>query len=281
MALDMVAFLNVAGRAGTVALQNVAGMPDAHVTVIGNNVMVPAKCNKILGVFAETEATAGSITNQIVLSSPYMMKSALLELSCWNNNGAIAAAAQIPDNDAPFNDFKEAPIQLAAGEGLQCLTGVDVAAVAEAPVVLVFLTDGDLGLPTKAPFDGTIRHVYAQAAAAAVINVWSPTAVVFRQALEAGTYALVGMKATGVSMTAARLRFGNQAEMPGVIGTNNAVGSPGDMKDQANGIFRNGRLGVWGYFTHNNPPTVEVLCSVADAAATLSFAFDIIRIGPS
>jgi len=271
----MVAFLNVAGRAGTVALQNVAGMADTHVTVAGNNITVPQNCNKILGVFAETEATAGSITNQVVLNSPSLRSRTVLELANWNNNGAIAAATQIPDQNAPFNDFKEAPVRLMPGEALQCQTAVDVAAVAEAPVVIVWLTDGNI---YNMPADVQIETVFMDAAAAAVINVWSPVAPVFRQALRAGTYAVVGMKAVGISMTAARLVVGNQGGRPRCLAANNAVASPGDCPDQARGLFRYGRLGVWGTFTNANPPNVEVLCSIADAAANMHFALDIVKI---
>lgn len=274
--LDMVAFINVAGRAGTVALQNVAGLADTHVTVQGNNITIPDQCNKICGVFAETEATAGSVTNQIVLSTPSLRATSLLELPAWNNNGAIAAATQIPDNNAPYNDFKEVPIPLVPGEALQCLTAVDVAAVAEAPVVLVTLCDK---IVPVIPAEGQrIETVYADAQAAAVINVWSPTAIVFRQALRAGSYAVVGFKATGTSMTGARLVFGNQGPRPGVVATNNAVASPGDSVDQQKGLFRYGRMGIFGTFSHVNPPVVEVLCSIADAAANMHFAFDLIKI---
>jgi hypothetical protein len=277
MALDVVSFHNVAGRAGTVALQNVAGLADSHVTVNGNNVIVPDRCKYILGVFAQTQQTAGSVTQQIILSSPKLRETSLLELTCWAANGAIAAATQIPGNNPPFNDFKESPIELKPGEALQCLTSVDVAAVAEAPNVVVFLTDGVI--PQSGGIKGRIETVYAQAAAAAVINVWSPTALNLRQALRAGTYAVVGMRATGVSMTAARLIFGNQGERPGCIATNTATGSPGATVDPCKGLFRYGRLGVWGFFSHVNPPTMEVLCSIADAAATVSVALDVIRVG--
>jgi|GEM_PF-4815931 len=276
--LDMIAFYGA--RAGTVAPLNVAGLADQHVTVQGNNIIVAAQCNKIVTVFACSQATAGSLTNQITLSSPSLRATSLLELPCHNANGAVVAAAQIPDNDAPYNDFKELPIQLQPGEALQCLSAVDVAAVAENIFVIITLTDGVLAQPIPA---GRIETVIADGQAAAVINTWSPSALVFRQALRAGTYAVVGAKFTGTSLVAARLVFGNQGPRPGVIGTNSPVGAAGvgsfaDSKDQIDGLYRYGRMGVWGTFTNVNPPQMEIICSVADAAITQHVALDLIKI---
>jgi hypothetical protein len=270
----VVAFLNAAGRAGTVALQNVAGLADASTFVQGNNVRVPDTCNKILAVFAETQATAGSVTNAIRLSSPKMGERTLLDLDRWVANGAIVAANQIPGNNPPFNDYSQFPIQLASGEALQCLTSVDVAAVAEAPVVIVFLTDGNYVMP---PAGSQIEHVVFDGQAAAVINTWSPTALVPRQALQAGTYAVVGMKAVSTTITAARLVFpgsGAQGFRPGCIG----CATNQNTVDPARGLFRNANLGILGTFTQDNPPQAEILCSVADAAAVQHITLDIVKV---
>jgi hypothetical protein len=275
--LDMVAFYGA--RAGTVALLNVAGLADQHVTVQGNNVLVPTQCSKILSAYGMSQATAGSLTTQMVLSSPSLRATTLLELCNFNANGAVSAAAQIPDNNAPYNDFKESPIDLVPGEAMSMLTAVDAAAVAENVFGLVFLTDGVLACP----FSGRIETVIYDNNAAAVINTWSPTAVTARQALRYGTYAVVGMKASGVSMVAARLVFGNQGARPGVIATNSPtgatnVGSMSDSVDQMNGLFRYGRLGLWGTFQSTNPPQIEMINSVADPANSCHFALDVIKI---
>jgi hypothetical protein len=274
--LDMIAFLGA--RAGTVALLNIAGLADGHVTVQGNNIIVPSLCSKILAVFAESQATAGSLTNAMQIRSPKLQAESLLDLSLWNANGAVVAAAQIPDNNPPINDFKESPVELQPGEALQAFSSVDVAAVAENVIMPILLTDGNWTCPP-----GPIKPVIFDGQAAAVINTWSPTALVPRQALRAGTYAVVGMKAVGTSMTAARLVFGNQGPRPGVVATNAAVGAGGvggfsDTVDPLGGLFRKGNLGVFGIFDHINPPQAEIICSVADAAAVQHFALDLIKI---
>jgi hypothetical protein len=281
--LDLIAFYGA--RAGTVAPLNIAGLPDGHVTVQGNNVICPAQCNQILIAYAMSQATAGSLTSSITITSPSLRASSLIELSNWNANGAVVAAAQIPDLNAPYNDFKESPIPLQPGEAIQCLSSVDVAAAAENIFVLLFLTDGMLSTPFRNA-DGSpvrIETLIFDGQAAAVINTWSPTALVPRQALRAGTYAVVGMKATGTSLIAARLVFGNQGPRPGVLGTNSPVGAAGvgsfaDSVDQFQGLFRYGRMGVFGTFSHINPPQAEIICSVADAAITQHIALDVIKI---
>jgi len=116
-----------------------------------------------------------------------------------------------------------------------------------------------------------------------VINTWSPTAIVFRQALRAGTYAVVGMKLNAVSGVAGRLIFGNQGARPGVLACNSATGAANvggfsDSKDQFDSLFRYGRAGVFGTFSHTNPPVLEIIASVADPAAAIHVALDVIKI---
>ncbi len=276
--LDLVAFYGA--RAGTVAPINIAALADTHLTVIGNQIMVPTRCSKILGTFFESQATAGSLTSAIQIRSPSLGSISNLDICNWNANGAVVAAAQVPDNDAPYEFFGEAPIDLVPGEALTALSAVDAAAVAENILGLVWLTDGVLINPYK----GRIEHVIADCNAAAVINTWSPTALAFRQALQKGNYAIVGMKATGLSMSAARLSgLQGQSERPGVLATNSPVGAGGigsfaDSKDPFDGLFRNGRLGVWGYFSSDAPPQAEVFCSVADPAISMHILLDVIRL---
>lgn len=281
---DTIAFYGA--RAGTTALNNIAGLADSHVTVQGNNIIVPSQCWQILEIYAMSEATAGSLTNAIQVTSPSLRATSLIDITNWNANGAVAAAAQIPDNNAPYNDFKESPIPLTPGEALQALSSVDAAAAAENIFIIIHLTDGVLVNPFKGA-DGIspprMETLIFDAQQAAVINTWSPTALVPRQALRAGIYAVVGMKAVGISMVAARLVFGNQGPRPGVLATNAPTGAAGvssfaDAVDQYQGLFRYGRIGVWGTFSNVNPPQAEVICSVADTAAQMHVALDVIKI---
>lgn len=276
--IDMIAFYGA--RAGTTAPLNVAGVPDTHVTVQGNNVIVPSQCNRLLGLLAMSQATAGSLTNQMQLSSPSLRATTLLDVPCFLANGTVTPANQVPGNDPPYNCFKESPIDLVPGEGLQMLSAVDVAAAAENVASVVTLTDGILACP----YTGRIETVIADAQQPiTTINQWNPTSIIFRQVLRAGTYAVVGMKFQGVSAIAARLVFGNQGARPGVIACNApagaaTVGGFAGSKDTYDGLFRYGRAGIFGVFSHTNPPVLEVMSSATDSAAVMHVALDLLKI---
>jgi hypothetical protein len=278
--LDMIAFYEVRAAVVYPAYQNTAGLADQHVTVLGDNITVPDICNKIIGVYWGAALTALAVPVRLAqLASPSLMPR--LEIGAVDSQVTGAGveypgAGALPLSSAIcYNDFKEAPIPLIPGESLQALSATQAASAVETNRILVFLTDGQID---KMPAGVRIRTIAADLAAPAVANVWTPSAVVFRQALDAGKYAVVGMKAVGVTMTAMRLVFGNQGARPGVIGNNGVLGPLG-QENIAAGLFRYGRLGVWGTFTHTNPPTVEVLCQAADAAATMFVYLDVVKIG--
>jgi len=278
--LDMIAFYEVRAAVVYPAYQNTAGLADQHVTVLGDNITVPDVCNKIIGVYWGAALTALAVPVRLAqLASPSLMPR--LEIGAVDSQVTGAGveypgAGALPLSSAIcYNDFKEAPIPLIPGESLQALSATQAASAVETNRILVFLTDGQID---KMPAGVRIRTIAADLAAPAVANVWTPSAVVFRQALDAGKYAVVGMKAVGVTMTAMRLVFGNQGARPGVIGNNGVLGPLG-QENIAAGLFRYGRLGVWGTFTHTNPPTVEVLCQAADAAATMFVYLDVVKIG--
>jgi hypothetical protein len=278
--LDMIAFYEVRAAVVYPAYQNTAGLADQHVTVLGDNITVPDVCNKIIGVYWGAALTALAVPVRLAqLASPSLMPR--LEIGAVDSQVTGAGveypgAGALPLSSAIcYNDFKEAPIPLIPGESLQALSATQAASAVETNRILVFLTDGQID---KMPAGVRIRTIAADLAAPAVANVWTPSAVVFRQALDAGKYAVVGMKAVGVTMTAMRLVFGNQGARPGVIGNNGVLGPLGQENIGA-GLFRYGRLGVWGTFTHTNPPTVEVLCQAADAAATMFVYLDVVKIG--
>jgi hypothetical protein len=270
MALDLIAFRGT--RAGTVALQNIAGaLGDSHVTTVGNQIIVPSTCNKVIELMALSEATAGSLTSRVQLSSPSLRAGSLIELSSWVANGAIVAANQIPGVDPNFMDFKETPVSLQSGEALTALSAVDVAAVAEDVTLGVILTDGNI---VNMPAGARIETVLATGGSAAVANNWTPSALTLQQTLRQGTYALVGAKVASTTCQLARFIFGNQGNRPGVVGC--ALPS---SKDPMRGMFRYGRMGTFGLFDSQNPPQLELYCSVADAAAVQYAYLDVIKVG--
>lgn len=279
--LDTVAFYEVRAAVVYPAIQNTAGLADQHVTVLGDNITVPVQCNKIIGVYWGTALTALAVpVRQAIITSPSLRATSNLEITAIDSQVTGAGVEYPGAGSLPlgtsicYNDFKEAPIQLTPGEALNALSGTQAASAVETNRVIVFLTDGVI---TPMPAGARIETVIGDCAAAAGANAWTATAMVFRQALRAGTYAVVGMRANGVTMTAARLVFGNQGARPGCIGTNGVLGTFA-AENPAGGLFRYGRLGVWGTFSHTNPPVAEVLCQAADAAANMTIALDVIKI---
>jgi hypothetical protein len=110
---------------------------------------------------------------------------------------------------------------------------------------LIFLADGP-----QLPVEGHIFTVYATGAAALAAGAWVNTNLVFGQALPAGRYQVVGMRARGTNLVAARLVFPEQVARPGVLAVN-AIG------DHDPYWTRFGRMGVFGEFPHTNPPTMD------------------------
>jgi hypothetical protein len=202
---------------------------------------------------------------------PSLRSGSLLDLSSWVANGAIVAANQIPGVDPNWSDHKESPIPLQTGEALTALSAVDVAAAAEDVTLGVWLTDGNI---VNMPAGARIETILATGGSAAVANSWTPSALTLQQTLRQGTYALVGAKVASTTCQLARFIFGNQGNRPGVPGC--ALPS---SKNPFDSLFRRGRMGTFGLFDSQNPPQLELYCSVADAAAVQFAYLDVIKVG--
>src|SRR3972149_6415146 len=73
----------------------------------------------------------------------------------------------------------------------------------------------------------------------ATAGAWSNGALTFLQTIPVGTYAVVGMRAEGTTLVAARLVFRGGGWRPGVMGSVNA-------QDEGWAGFRNGGFGIFG-----------------------------------
>jgi len=119
---------------------------------------------------------------------------------------------------------------------------------------LVWLCDGPL-----TPVVGEIFTVKATATTTLTAKAWTNGSLTFAQTLPKGRYQVVGMRAKSAGLIAARLVFPGYAWRPGCIG-NDAY------NDKINSEFRFGRMGVWGEFDHDVPPTVDFLSISADTS---------------
>lgn len=100
---------------------------------------------------------------------------------------------------------------------------------------------------------------------------WRLGTLVPDQALPNGQYHVIGMRATGANLLAARLNIPGETERPGVLGNV-------DASSYVYPANRFGRAGSMGRFTNTNLPQVEALGTGALAAQVISL--DLIPAGP-
>lgn len=235
---------------GNPGLVVVAALPDPHVRVVVNDVVVPAM-NKLIGVFG-----SGATLVAVQLQAPSLRR-------FMNFDARPVQAALLPTTVPAFCDKHLTPITLDADEALNAFV-TDTAGGAERDPVLAWLGDGNYAVPA-----GEVFTIRAASATAAVAFAWTNVPMVFAQALPAGKYSIVGFRAESANMIAARLVGVGYQWRPGCLGY-----ATGNLVEPA--IFRNGRLGEWMTFNHNTPPTVDILCMVADAAQI--FHLDLIKV---
>jgi len=262
MAYTTIAFYE--SRAGVAALTEVAGLADQHVAVAGDNITVPPTWNQIIAAWAGMS----NVTDTLVaarLSSPSMRAGTLLDLA---NLEIIAAGGTLePSSPTPLNVYLNRPIQLVSGEFLNHLQQSTGATAANLCTCVTFLGDGNYGNP----YAGLpIQIVRATGAGTLTVDAWTAVTLTLGQQLQAGRYAVVGIRAQSAGAKAARLIFQETAARPGCI----AYDSNADLEHP---MFRNGNLGVLGEFVHTAIPQVEFLSLSADTAETVFL--DIVKIG--
>lgn len=132
-------------------------------------------------------------------------------------------------------------------------------------VGLLIDTGGTAPMPQGQPI--TMRGT---ATTTLVANSWTSLTVTWADTLPNGRYACTGLQVQGATAILARLIFIAQTERPGCLAQTL-------MADNGHPLFRKGALGVWGYFTSNQMPIVQVLANAADVAQEIYL--DFVRIG--
>jgi len=231
------------------ALLPIAAVPDQVVTVQGNDVRVPAGLTNIVGQAALINSVTGL---RAQIQSPSLRAIANVDVEPIIN----ALVFGSPPEQTIHGD---SPIPLQANESLNF-------AVANNAAVdnygLVWIADG----PLQA-VKGSIYTVRATGAATLAAGAWVNTSLTFAQTLPVGRYQIVGVRARGANLVAARLVFIGGTFRPGVA----ALNAIGDLDPW---YSRYGSMGVFGEFDSTTPPTVDCL-GVTDAAQV--FDFDLIK----
>lgn len=249
MAFSLVAWSESVDTGGVLTAIN--AVSDQHITTDGEDVLVPSFAPNLVGVFA-----IGATISQAQISSPSLRKGLLYDVSPLN----VAAE---PDTRPYIHDRFKHPMPLTEGEGLRALVA-EGAAGAEQETVFAFLE----GEHQEAP-SGVIMTVRATSATTLTPYEWSLCRLTLSQQLEAGRYAIVGMKAISAGALAARLVIPGSQFRPGVI----AADTEGDVSIPQ---FRYGEKGTFGEFEHTFIPAVEFFSISADTAETVYL--DIIKI---
>lgn len=273
----LVAFNELTAAAGadtSLTLANVAGLADSHVTVTGDNIQIPPETRNLIAAYVQggsRTAAETAILDQARLEAPSMKP--YIDLAALTGLAATAAA-QVPLSPTPINNFLGKNVNFVGGENMQLKSAESVAGDDRCVTALIWLGDGNYGLGNLINLEMKTVRATAAITATASAGAWGAGALTFEQQLEAGSYAVVGMKMFSATAIAGRLIFSNQGARPGCIGYATPATGVGAIE---NPMFRNGNLGVWGTFSHTSPPQLEMLAAAADTAEEVYL--DVVKIG--
>lgn len=223
-------------------LTNVAALPDQSLQVSGDDIIVPDDLPFLLGYYG-----VGPNLTRAQLISPSLR-------STWAEEIAPGDVAAIPASPYAWHYLGDGAIPLVPDEALNALAAEDNAAAARATIA-VWLCDQ----PPQPLVGMEIRSVRVTGTFTATANTWTNGALSFADSLPSGRYALVGARMSSTNLMLFRFVFKGGMYRPGAIG----IQVVSDIEDP---LFRKGRMGVWGEFQHNTPPSIDVLCNGADAA---------------
>jgi len=238
-------------------LQPINALSDPTVAVDGKYIGVPSRFPNLLFVAG---LCTGNEINRAQVQSPSLREFIYPEVS------PLALGATF-GNLVSFPVWNTEPIPLAAHEDLEFYSdGGGDGTTAQQVMGVVAFCDGKQ--PTAG---GEIFTVSAKSNLTLNAGYWANTPITFDQILPVGKYQIVGMRAEGAGLVAARLVFiGDSAvSRPGCLGVASA-------NAQEHPIFRMGNLGVWGTFDSQTPPSVDL---VGATGTSQTYYFDLIRIG--
>lgn len=232
-------------------LTPIAALADQSVRVNGNDIIVPTGLQNLIAAYA-----LGAAITRAQLVSPSLRRYLNPEIAPVDIN-------ILPTPPIGLMQLWDNPILLDAEEALDA-NYAENGAGAQRGTILGWLADGPIE-----PVTGDIRTVRVTATTTLVANAWTNGAIAFDQSLPAGTYQMVGARFFSTGLQAFRAVFVGGVWRPGAIGMATAQQDDPD-------IFRYGKLGSWGTFKHNTPPTFDWLSNSADTAET--GALDLVKI---
>jgi hypothetical protein len=233
------------------ALTKIAAVADQAIRTDGDDLVVPAGIPNLL---AEAALSAQTGPSYAQASSPSLRQLANQDID------PIVAGVVFGGNPAVQGHLMN-PRMLKANESVNFLIAATGGSAA-ANYGLLWLGDGAITKVT-----GNMFSIRATGTAALSAGVWVNTSITFEETLPAGTYNVVGLRAVGAHLVAARLSLVGGAFRPGVPAVN-AVG------DREYPFGRYGSMGSFGVFDVNQPPTIDCL-GVTDT--TQVFMLDLVK----
>lgn len=237
--------------ASSSALTLISAVSDPAVYTNGNDIRVTSDISNLLGEAALTAQTGPEYAQ---VQSPSLRTLANQDVE------PIVAAVKFGATDT-VQWHGENPRALTANEAINFgIYATDTSAAVN--YGLVWFGDGAVKQTT-----GNVFSVRATGTASLSAGAWVNTTVSFDTTLPDGTYQVVGLRAEGSNLVAARIVFVGGAYRPGV---------PAEPAENTNyfRMFRYGKVGVFGQFDINQPPTVDCL-GVTDTSQV--FIFDLIK----
>lgn len=214
---------------------------DPTITINGNNLLIPDKINQVF--CAIPFSTAGTAATKAQIQTPSLREMFFPSLTPFEVSATL-------DTVPTVSEFMDNPLPLVTNEGMNYQSDALSAAAAGQQGCIVWLSDG----PRSPIAKSKVFTMRATTTVTLVANNWVNGPFTFDQTLPVGNYDVVGMRAEGTGLLAARLVF---------IGASAVVrpGCPGFASIQKQDVFafRMGRMGVWGTFYSLTPPSVDCL----------------------
>jgi len=246
-----IAFSESVNPAG--AYVNLAGVPDQHVLVNGDQITVPSDYNKLLGAMACVGA--GGAHARIV--APSLREIGLEYIAPVVL--AIAPAGEHLHSVTPQRSIDLKPAELLTVEEDSTPGG------AQQHAIVLWLGNNEI-----VPVTGKIRTINFVLNTALVLDTWVNNVPALAEELPVGNYKIVGMRLEIANGIAARISVPGNWHRPGI-----PISGTAGVNDSH--LFRFGNMGEFLTFNTTNLFSIDVLGAAAVGAANYQGFLDLIE----
>jgi hypothetical protein len=262
MARHLVAFYST--TTSTTSYQIITPVADSLISIQNGNSVQIGALKKLAAAYAKGQA---------VIRARFQAPSILTKFGSYLgwadvDTGLVSAGATTLQ-DPPVQDWFDRPVDLDSNDNLQAAAYAQ-SGLNNAQVLLAWL---DNGVNPPAPSGAYLPGVRFTGSTTLAANAWTDVPLTPDDAIGAGTYAVVGMRAYSATAIAARLNLKGYPYRMGVLASPSGAGTDTKVLER----FRAGRLGEWGRFTNQVLPSVEFLAGAADTSEIVYL--DLVKVG--